>query len=151
MPREQHSAAGSRAARSQRGPDKRPGRDSESESESDPGSDGPRAGPGRRQQWNILCPGCGKPFRDASCLRKHRNSRWLVNALCREAGNKRPRTVVRAAAGSDSEPDAMDDPIDRIMAVGPNLDQPAEEQQGNNLHQILSEVNDARTAQTHVD
>lgn len=113
MPRDGHSAAGrarslsesrvDSAARNS-GSEPQPA-DSDSGAEargSDSESDtGRPQGPGRVHQ---ACPGCNKSFASISSLRRHRNSFWMTDPACRNAGLKRPRTV----RVGDSARDARD-------------------------------------------
>ena len=119
-------------SRSQSGPGPQSGElprqelDSELESAGESDSES-EARPQRASKLHLICPGCKKQFADRSCLRRHRSSSRMADPACRNAANKRPRTV-RLAVDSQSARDAHDR-IQRMMGDGSNRGLPARDAQ----------------------
>jgi len=80
--------------------------DSESDSEAEL-----EVRPQRASKLYLICPGCNKEFTDMTKLRQHRAAYRAADPVCRNAANKRPRTVRR---DNDSARDA-DDRIQQMM------------------------------------
>ncbi len=65
----------------------------------------------RARKLHLICPGCNKEFTDMTKLRQHRAAYRTADPACRNAANKRPRTVRR---DNNSARDA-DDRIQQMM------------------------------------
>lgn len=120
MPGDRHALSGRARSRSETcadsatrnsdpgGPESRAERNSESDSEA------ADVRPQRASRLHLICPGCNKEFADMTKLRQHRAAYRTADPACRNAAQKRPRTVRRDV---DSARDA-DDRIQRMMGNG---------------------------------